>query len=195
MKKRIFLAALATVTISFGLGLNSLVAHADDSVTKDSVGEFSVTAGSLSLDAVPNFNFGTTDVATLVKGTTLNYQSGANNTLAVSDYRGASDGTWSLTASLAPFKNGKDESESLVAGAINLKSSVADNSKATGATGTIGSAASTVWNNTNADLTGTGTATSTVSTDTTLVTEANSKINSGSYSSTVTWTMANTSAN
>lgn len=182
MKKNQLITVLSVLGISFALGLSTTSVHADSNRTS-SVGEFTVSAGSLSIDSVPDFNFGSTSVKDLTTGTTLNYQSGSNNKLTVSDYRGTSNRQWTLEASLSDFTNGNSK----VAGSINLATD-------TKAAGTINGAASEVWNNVDAATNGTGAASATVSTDTKLVTEANSAVDGGTYTSDITWIMTNTAA-
>lgn len=183
MKKNQLITVLSVLGISFALGLSTTSVHADSTGTS-SVGEFTVSAGSLSIDSVPDFNFGSTSVKDLTTGTTLNYQSGSNNKLTVSDYRGASNPEWTLEASLSNFTDGKSSN---VAGSINLATD-------TKAAGTISKTGSKVWDDVDAATKGAGAASATVSTDTKLVTEANSAVDGGTYTSTITWTMTNTAA-
>lgn len=191
MKKSQLLQSLTVVATMAILGLGAQQVHADD-LGKTSVGEFTVTAGNLQLDQVPDFNFGSTDIATLSKGTTLKYSdsdAGAkSNTLSVSDYRGASTSDWNLTAKLSNFENGT----STVSGTIALHTT--GNNGVTAASDTINSAATTVWTSAQAGTKGVGSASATVNNDTVLTTAANSAINGGTYDSTVTWTLGNTSA-
>lgn len=85
-------------------------------------------SGLLSLTAVPNFNFGTIDVATLIQGdatldnmdttTTGSAHDGNDNgELTVFDSR-TTGGNWTLTASLAPFTLANTGGGHL--GAVNL---------------------------------------------------------------------------
>jgi len=190
MKKSQLLQSLAVVATMAILGLGAQQVHADD-LGKTSVGEFTVTAGNLQLDQVPDFNFGSTDIATLSKGTTLKYSdsdAGAkSNTLSVSDYRGASTSDWSLTAKLSAFKNASDGNASNISGEIKFITSATT-------TSTISSADSNIWTSDQAGTKGVGSASATVKNDTALTTAANTAINGGTYDSTVTWTLGNTSA-
>lgn len=192
MKKNQLITVLSVLGISFALGLSTTSVHADstgttsaDSTGTTSKGEFAVSAGSLSIDSVPDFNFGSTSVKDLTTGTTLTYQSGSNNELTVSDYRGVSNLEWTLEANLSNFTN--DKGSGNVAGSINL----ATDKKATG---TISKTDSTVWDNDDAATKGAGNASATVSTGTKLVTKPNRAVDSGHYTSTITWTMTNTAA-
>lgn len=191
MKKNQLITVLSVLGISFALGLSTTSVHADstgttaDSTGTTSVGKFTVNPGSLSIDSVPDFNFGSTSVKDLTTGTTLNYQSGSNNKLTVSDYRGASNPDWTLGASLSDFTSTSGNRK--VAGSINLATD-------TKAAGTISKTGGKVWDNVDAETNGAGDASATVSTDTKLVTEANSAVDGGNYTSTITWTMTNTAA-
>lgn len=191
MKKNRLIATLGVLGVSLAIGLSSTSAHADDTdLGKTSTGTFSVTAGGLKIESVPSFNFGSANLKDLASGTTLKNQSTTNNTLSVSDYHGASNDKWNLTATLGNFTNqAGNGSVGSVAGTIDFKTNKS-------AAGTIGSSASNVWNDTDAGTKGAGTASATVDNDTTsLTTEANTDVDGGIYSADVTWTLSDTSAN
>lgn len=187
MKKNRLIATLGILGVSLAIGLSSTSAHADDTdLGKTSTGTFSVTAGGLKIESVPSFDFGSANLKDLVSGTTLKNQSTTDNTLSVSDYRGASTGKWNLTAALGNFTN--QNGTGSVAGTIDFKTN-------SSAAGTIGSSASNVWNDTDAGTKGAGTASATVDNDaTSLTTVANNDVDGGTYSANVTWTLSDTSA-
>ncbi|MBU7554781.1 WxL domain-containing protein [Pediococcus ethanolidurans] len=188
MKKNRLIAALGILGVSLAIGLSSTSAHADDTdLHKTSTGTFSVNTGDLKLESVPSFDFGTTNLKDLVSGTTLKNQSTTNNTLSVSDYRGASNDKWNLTAALGNFTN--QTGSGSVTGTIEFKTN-------SSAAGTIDSSASNVWNYTDADTKGASTASATVDNNTTSLTAENySNVDGGEYSANVTWTLSDTSAN
>lgn len=186
MKKHRLVTTLSLLGLSLALGLSATQVHADD-FSKTSTGQFSVTAGQLSLENIPNFDFGTANLKDLANGTTLKDQTTTNNTLSISDYRGTSNSGWALTASLSDFINTK--SSKSVTGAIAFAT---NNS----ASGSIGNEASQIWDNKTANLNGSGSVSAKVDNEkTSLTTEANSAVDSGNYEATVTWTLGNTSAN
>lgn len=184
----------ATTVAVTGLLGGVVTAQAADSdvLGGNSVGEFNVSAGNLTIDAVPTFAFEGTDVKTLASGTTLNYDSATlknsaktstGTALTVSDYRGANNATWTLTSSISNFTNGSNT----VAGTINYATSGS-------ASGTINAAGGTVWNNTDAKTAGTGSASATTGTATTLTLPATATAIAGNYDADITWTLGATAS-
>ncbi|MFC6181039.1 WxL domain-containing protein [Lactiplantibacillus daowaiensis] len=187
MKFKTLVLGMTTLAMTSMLG-GILTAQADDDVLGgNSVGEFSVAAGNLTIDAVPTFAFASTDVKTLTNGTTLNYDgstlkaAGKTSTgtdLTVSDYRGANNAAWTLTSTISNFTNGSDT----IAGTITYTTSGT-------ASGTINAAGGTVWNDSDAKTGGTGSATAGTATTTSLTLPATTTAVSGNYDADITWTL------
>lgn len=112
MKMKALGLSFATVA-SFGLLVNLPVQAATDPLAGNSVGEFEVAKGTLTLDNVPTFAFEGTDVKTLVtQGADLAYTNDTikngtttGTSLKVSDYRGSDQPVWNLNAKMSDFTN------------------------------------------------------------------------------------------
>ncbi|BDZ30533.1 WxL domain-containing protein [Lactiplantibacillus sp. WILCCON 0030] len=181
------IAALAGMSLLVNLPAQA----ADDQLMGNSIGEFTVAKGELTLDAVPTFAFEPTDVKQLVtNGANLAYTNdtitGGKTTgtaLTVSDYRGSDQAGWNLNAKLGDFSN----KTSTITGTVTY---VTDNAAA----GTIAAADSTVWNNTDAKTGGVGTATAGTTTSTKLVIPKTTGISSGTYDADLTWALSSTAS-
>ena len=190
MKTKALVLGLATIA-SVSLFTQLSVQAADDALTGNSVGEFEVAKGALTLDAVPTFAFEGTTVKTLVtSGANLAYQNDAIKTgsttgtnLTVSDYRGSDQPDWNLNAKMGNFVNGR----TTIAGSITYAT---DNT----ATGTVTGADSSIWNNTKAKTAGVGSATAGTTTDTKLVLPKTASVATGTYDADLTWTLSATAS-
>lgn len=113
--KGLTVSSMALLALAGGSGVVFADAT-DESASGTSTAEFKVTPGNLTLDAVPDLNFGTTKVEDIAKDdVTLDLASGSvtdkvnpnNGTeglkLKVSDFRGVNSG-WNLTAKLGTFE-------------------------------------------------------------------------------------------
>lgn len=193
MKKcKTMILGLATVALATLVGGTLAAQAADTGTDGTSVGEFTVASGKLSLDAVPTLAFKGTDVASLASGTKLAYNSDAvtgsgktstGNTLTVSDFRGADNAAWNLTAQLSNFTNGS----STVAGTI-------DYAGANAAKGTISADGGNVWNNTSAATGGTSSVSAATDSTTALTLPATATAVSGTYDADITWTLSATAS-
>lgn len=185
---------------------------AEDSASAKSTAEFAVTAGKLTLDAVPDMQFGnagvsdiaTKDIAT--KNVVLTYQDGkvtdkkdsegnvtAKDTndgndaglIRVSDFRGSGAG-WKLSLGLSAFSNGSD-----TLGGTTLAIALGDKKDAVGiASSTDGTASTPIY--VAATDTGMGVNDFTIDGDTELQIAKNPKVKSGTYQADLTWTLSNT---
>lgn len=223
MKKTLLVSA-ATLALLLGAALAPQTVHAADAdkpATGDSYAEFQVTAGDgsttpggntgtganagLVLAQVPDLNFGSTNVAALIKGATLKYVDGKivktgtgvadqNGIIEVKDYRGTNAG-WTLSAQLGDMKNASSTS---LAGTLALKATadqvdvpLEDGTTLGGSLVTNGAVAP-VWS-ASANH-GEGDNQAKVSTDTTFTTVKNSQATTGQYDADMTWTLANVPA-
>ncbi|NLR09122.1 WxL domain-containing protein [Lactobacillus sp. HBUAS51381] len=147
-------------------------------------------SGLLSLTAVPNFNFGSIDTASVIQSdTTLqnldtatsgsNYDGNNNGDLSVMDSR-ETGGDWTLTASLAPFTLSDGDNGSLSTVILDLSDPTSRLDQDIPATNT----ATKIY--TSSDYDGQ----SFDVTDSQLTFAADPKITAGDYQSTVTWTLS-----
>lgn len=147
-------------------------------------------SGLLALTAVPNFNFGSADVASIAQeDTTLdnldeatngsNYDGNNNGALSVMDSR-ETGGDWTLTASLAPFTLSDGDNGKLSSVILDLDDPTARLDENIPATNT----ATTIY--TSSDYDG---QTFDV-TDSQLSFAADPMITAGDYQTTVTWTLS-----
>ena len=193
MKKgKTMILGLATVALVALVGSTTTAQAADTGTDGTSVGEFTVASGTLSLDKVPTLAFKDTNVAGLAAGTTLGYNSAAvtgtgktstGDTLTVSDYRGADNAAWNLTAKLGTFTNGSHT----VVGTI-------DYTGANAAQGTISADGGNVWNNTDAKTGGTSSVSAATDSTTALTLPATASAIAGTYDADITWTLSATAS-
>ncbi|MFZ8764718.1 WxL domain-containing protein [Enterococcus diestrammenae] len=169
----------------------------------NSTAEFEVTPGDLTLDAVPDMNFGTASVKDIAtNGITLTYASGdltgeasndGNNKgiIRVSDFRGSGTG-WKLSVGLGNFTSGSTNILSGVTLTVNAPKAEGVTTDAASTTVTPENASSVV---TAEASEGMGENTYTISSDTkdtTLTIDKNPTIKAGTYQADLTWTLANT---
>lgn len=184
---------------------------AEDSASAKSTAEFAVTAGKLTLDAVPDMHFGmqlgnagVSDIAT--RDVVLTYQDGkvtdkkdskgnvtAKDTndgndaglIRVSDFRGSGAG-WKLSLGLSTFSNGSD-----TLGGTTLAIALGDKKDAVAiASSTDGTASTPIY--VAATDTGLGVNDFIIDGDTELQIAKNPKVKSGTYQADLTWTLSNT---
>ena len=147
-------------------------------------------SGLLALTAVPNFNFGSTDVASVIRSdTTLenldedtsgsNYDGNNNGELSVMDSR-ETGGDWTLTASLAPFTLSDGDNGQLSAVILDLSDPTSRLDQNIPATNTATKIyTSSDYDGQDFDVT-----------DSQLTFAADPEITAGDYQSTVTWTLS-----
>lgn len=190
MKMKALGLSLATVA-SLSLLVNLPVQAATDPLAGNSVGEFEVAKGTLTLDNVPTFAFEGTDVKTLVtQGADLAYTNDTikngtttGTSLKVSDYRGSDQPAWNLNAKMSDFTN----KTTTITGSLTY---VTDGS----ATGTVTADDSSVWNNTKALTAGAGIATAGTATGTKLALPKTTGVSTGTYDADLTWTLSSTAS-
>lgn len=181
-----------------------IVTTADKPGTAASTAQFTATAGDLTLDRVPDMNFGDTNVKDLVTGTTLNYKDSnvtqldnakdgqLQNQMKVTDYRGSNAG-WTLSANAGAFTSDADSSTLNVTSLsfIANGATIGTDSNANGALGTTSFSGSDtqVWGATAGNGAGVNTADVNAN-GATLVTAATPKATVGTYRAPITWTLS-----
>lgn len=177
-----------------------------DFATADSTAEVIVNPGKLSLNKVPNLNFGSADVKDLIAGekefpllngnlgsSSTNYDGNANQVIEVQDYRGSNVG-WTLTANLDQFRGTKGDT-------IEASKLVLDGTPASTADGIPG----TLKNGVNVasqagivlsagDGSGSGVTSVTLNSGTVLTLPEQNKIVADAYQAKIVWTLAATPA-
>lgn len=184
----------------------------EENAEAESTAEFTVEAGKLTLDAVPDMNFGTASVRDIAtKDTTLKYTSGRvgktetkdgnhNGLIQVSDFRGTGLG-WNLSVKLGTFTN------SLTGATLKLNAPVNNKTENNNAAESfenvtlksndtdqkvVTSIADNTSTNDN-EATGMGVNIYAITKDsTTLTIDKNPTIKAGTYQADLTWTLANT---
>lgn len=189
------LATLASVSLLAALPVQA----ADDPLTSNSVGEFEVTKGDLTLVAVPTFAFEGTTVKTLVtskadlayKNDTIKNGTTTGTNLTVSDYRGSDQTGCNLTAKMSAFTNG---STTIKGSLTYVTKNTADNAVDNAAAGTVTDTDSSVWDNTKAKTAGVGSATVGTTTGTKLTLSPMTSVATGTYDADITWTLSATAS-
>jgi len=217
------LTMVPAVALASGPGTaSSNLTTVSDGYVADSTGnaqatsdaEFTVTAGALSLNQVPNIMLGSTTVKDIATGptTTLNVTTGAptagtaydgNNegALNVTDFRGDNSG-WSLTVGMSPFTSSTkatitDATLSLdqTTGTMdNTATAVPNSLKLTQSTVTNGwiTSPQTLWDA--AANTGQGTNSATTAASSNLAIGKQSNVVAGTYDATLYWALQNAPA-
>lgn len=185
----------------------------EENTEAESTAEFTVEAGKLTLDAVPDMNFGTASVQQIsTANTELKYDSGIltgnpstdgndGGKIQVSDFRGTGLG-WNLSVKLGTFTN------SLTGATLELNAPVTNKSengnaaeslrnvtlKSDGADQKVVTSIADDATSTNVnEATGMGVNIYTITKDsTTLTIDKNPTIKAGTYQADLTWTLANT---
>ena len=199
-------AGTADNNISQGVAENGFEVTDTTSAKANSTAEFTVEAGKLTLDAVPDMQFGATSVKKIIEGNVaLPYLNGdvsdaktthdGNKTglVRVSDFRG-SDAGWSLSLKLGQFTNINDKTQApftgitMDLGVTPTKDTTLVNTKTGLEPGQSFELAAT-----NADKQGSGQNDFTVdATKTKLSIAQNENVKAGTYQADLTWTLANT---
>lgn len=170
-----------------------------DPANAESTAEFIVEDGFLTLDAVPDLNFGTTKREVLHADKTLNLVDGevtkkdthdgnSQLKLAVSDYRSEKAG-WTVQAKVSSFTSNKNE----IDGKLNLVLNSDDTENPATFTKELvsGAGVAPVVTHDAADKEDDGTHTYTVSKDTTLTFAKGTTLEKGTYDAVLTWQLNN----
>ncbi|EIR4022316.1 WxL domain-containing protein [Enterococcus faecalis] len=183
MKSMKLTSALTVAMIAGGIGFSSISANAAPQ-NQNSTGEVTFIPGNLTLDAVPDFDFGQQQITAQDK----NYNAQSASEVQVTDLRGSSAG-WELTVNATQLEsNGK----ALTGSQINLTNGVGTNNN--GETVTFSNSVlvpstevkvmSAAQNNGNGISKGTWQAT-----DVTLHVPGTTTKAAGQYTATLTWTL------
>ena len=122
--KRKFLMKLGLLSLACGISFAAPVSiiHAEDTTQPDSTATLTLDSSDthLSLDAVPNFPFGTVKTGDILSGQTLTASLSDNNKVTVTDTRlDAKD--WQLTVTPTAFtNNSKTNNGKKIAGTLSL---------------------------------------------------------------------------
>ncbi|MCU2243125.1 WxL domain-containing protein [Enterococcus faecalis] len=118
MKSMKLTNALLVAVIAGGIGFSSI--YADAVAPQNSTGKVTFTAGDLTLDKVPSFDFGTQQIT----AQDHDYDAQAQSEVQVTDLRGSSAG-WTLTVTAGKLKAGMKE---LTGAQVSLANGVVTNS-------------------------------------------------------------------
>lgn len=185
-----------STTQSAGFTVDSVTGKAE----ADSTAEISITPGKLSLNAVPDLNFGKKDVKDLITnavdfslsdedttGGTAGYDGNSSKLIEVDDFRGTNAG-WTLSAKISSFKNLADNTVSLPATEFTLTGAVKTDTLDESLTGSnIATGETSIL--TAAEGKGSGIVQSTLE-DAKLSFAKTSNAVAGTYQATVTWTLS-----
>mgnify|MGYP004702013351 CR=1 FL=1 len=132
LKPKSFLAiALASLMMATTVTIINVDADSQTSTASFEVAD----KGTLKLNSVPSFEFGSVSATEMLTGTTKEITNTSDNQLSVTDTRGLGDNQWSLSASLtSPFTSGSDS----LTGAYLTLGTVAGTNDAGGYTQTNG---------------------------------------------------------
>ncbi|MFD1433196.1 WxL domain-containing protein [Lacticaseibacillus yichunensis] len=197
MKKKLLL----TAALVLSLGAASITANPVSA--EETTAEFTVEPGALTLDEVPDLNFGTVPIKNLIEGDATAELVGYENVLPgddgnqtgdvqVSDYRGSNAG-WSLYAQMTPFALSTDANVTLD-GTMTLTG--AETTSTGVAPGAFGGDIATdsqnvlVWNAAVNTGTGQNNDVTEAGEDNYLTLDRNTGAVPGRYDSDVTWTLA-----
>lgn len=119
VSKKLTSVAVAMAVIAGGIGISSISVHAATQ-NQNSTGKVTFTEGELTLDQVPNFDFGSQQI----KSTTETYGTQSESKVQVTDLRGSSQG-WNLTVTAGKLKT--SSMEELAGAQVTLHSGVSAN--------------------------------------------------------------------
>ena len=192
--KRKFLMKLGLLSLACGISFAAPVSiiHAEDTTQPDSTATLTLDSSDthLSLDAVPNFPFGTVKTGDILSGQTLTASLSDNNKVTVTDTRLDAKG-WQLTVTPTAFTN----NDKTITGTLGF---TPENFAFTD-----GQAKGWTWGNTSLTLPGSkievansngdqeGQASATISAATFKAT-SHDALASGTYTSTLTWNLTGT---
>lgn len=192
--KRKFLTKLGLLSLACGINFAAPVSiiHAEDTTQPDSTATLTLDSSDthLSLDAVPNFPFGTVKTGDILSGQTLTASLSDNNKVTVTDTRLDAKG-WQLTVTPTAFTN----NDKTITGTLGF---TPENFAFTD-----GQAKGWTWGNTSLTLPGSnikvanstgdqeGQASATISAATFKAT-SHDALASGTYTSTLTWNLTGT---
>jgi len=173
--------------VGMGLGMAptaAAAAEANPTASMTSQATLTIEQGILSLDQVTNFNFGTSSIQEIATDEQV-IQTTSNEVTSITDYRGPNQAGWQLTAQLSKMTNASDNELANAKVTLNGTTASGDAALVAGTELMVGA--------TDPSANGTtGLATNDFNFSNASLTVPKQNVNSGTYSGTITWTLANT---
>ncbi|MGF2062531.1 WxL domain-containing protein [Enterococcus casseliflavus] len=177
--------------VGMGLGMAptaAAAAEANPTASMTSQATLTIEQGILSLDQVTNFNFGTSSIQEIVTDEQV-IQTTSNEVTSITDYRGPNQAGWQLTAQLSKMTNASDNELANAKVTLNGTTASGDAALVSGTELMVGATEPTLIASANGT---TGLATNDFNFSNASLTVPKQNVNSGTYSGTITWTLANT---
>ncbi|MEY8663774.1 WxL domain-containing protein [Enterococcus innesii] len=177
--------------VGMGLGMAptaAAAAEANPTASMTSQATLTIEQGILSLDQVTNFNFGTSSIQEIATDEQV-IQTTSNEVTSITDYRGPNQAGWQLTAQLSKMTNASDNELANAKVTLNGTTASGDAALVSGTELMVGATEPTLIASANGT---TGLATNDLNFSNASLTVPKQNVNSGTYSGTITWTLANT---
>lgn len=177
--------------VGMGLGMAptaAAAAEANPTASMTSQTTLTIEQGILSLDQVTNFNFGTSSIQEIATDEQV-IQTTSNEVTSITDYRGPNQAGWQLTAQLSKMTNASDNELANAKVTLNGTTASGDAALVSGTELMVGATEPTLIASANGT---TGLATNDFNFSNASLTVPKQNVNSGTYSGTITWTLANT---
>lgn len=177
--------------VGMGLGMAptaAAAAEANPTASMTSQATLTIEQGILSLDQVTNFNFGTSSIQEIATDEQV-IQTTSNEVTSITDYRGPNQAGWQLTAQLSKMTNASDNELANAKVTLNGTTASGDAALVSGTELIVGATDPTLIASANGT---TGLATNDFNFSNASLTVPKQNVNSGTYSGTITWTLANT---
>ena len=177
--------------VGMGLGMAptaAAAAEANPTASMTSQATLTIEQGILSLDQVTNFNFGTSSIQEIATDEQV-IQTTSNEVTSITDYRGPNQAGWQLTAQLSKMTNASDNELANAKVTLNGTTASGDAALVAGTELMVGAPDPTLIASANGT---TGLATNDFNFSNASLTVPKQNVNSGTYSGTITWTLANT---
>lgn len=177
--------------VGMGLGMAptaAAAAEANPTASMTSQATLTIEQGILSLDQVTNFNFGTSSIQEIATDEQV-IQATSNEVTSITDYRGPNQAGWQLTAQLSKMTNASDNELANAKVTLNGTTASGDAALVASTELMVGATDPTLIASANGT---TGLATNDFNFSNASLTVPKQNVNSGTYSGTITWTLANT---
>ncbi len=177
--------------VGMGLGMAptaAAAAEANPTASMTSQATLTIEQGILSLDQVSNFNFGTSSIQEIATDEQV-IQTTSNEVTSITDYRGPNQAGWQLTAQLSKMTNASDNELANAKVTLNGTTASGDAALVSGTELIVEATDPTLIASANGT---TGLATNDFNFSNASLTVPKQNVNSGTYSGTITWTLANT---
>lgn len=177
--------------VGMGLGMAptaAAAAEANPTASMTSQATLTIEQGILSLDQVTNFNFDTSSIQEIATDEQV-IQTTSNEVTSITDYRGPNQAGWQLTAQLSKMTNASDNELANAKVTLNGTTASGDAALVAGTELMVGATDPTLIASANGT---TGLATNDFNFSNASLTVPKQNVNSGTYSGTITWTLANT---